>query len=265
MSKYKIIFSDIDGTLLTSNHEVSERTKDRINDLKKRNIPFVLVSARMPKGISKVQKEINYKSPIVCYSGGLVVDKSGKYILSNGINIVLAHEIKKYINSNWSSVSTSCYCYDDWIVDDKENEWIKQESDITSVEPIEGEIIDACSNKVIHKILCMGKPDLIDELQSALLNKYSGLSIYKSKDTYLEIMDADAKKSGAMKILCDLFKNDICESIAIGDNYNDVDMIKAAGLGVAMGNAPLKVKNISDEVTDTNDNDGVAKVIEKHL
>ena len=138
MAEYKIIFSDIDGTLLTSNHKVSRKTKEAINKLKKLKVPFVLVSARMPDGIYKIQREIDYKSPIVCYSGGLVLDKYGKTIFSNGIDINAAYEIKNYINSKWKEVSTSCYSENKWLVDDKENEWIVQESEITSVMPIVG-------------------------------------------------------------------------------------------------------------------------------
>ncbi|MDO5516883.1 MAG: Cof-type HAD-IIB family hydrolase [Clostridium sp.] len=266
MAEYKIIFSDIDGTLLTSKHEVSEKTKEALKKLKKVNIPFVLVSARMPKGIYKVQKEIDYDSPIVCYSGGLVIDNLGRSILSNGINLDIAYEVKKYIDSNWKEVSTSCYSDNQWIVDDKENEWIVQESEITSVEPVVGNILDACSNnQVIHKILCMGNPEMIDEIKKSIYQKFTGLSIYKSKETYLEIMADTATKSNAMKVLCDMLNVNINETIAIGDNYNDVDMIVTAGKGIAMGNAPKEVKEKSDYVTLSNDEDGVSAVIEKYF
>ncbi len=266
MAKYKIVFSDIDGTLLTNKHEVTLKTKEAVNKLKEINVPFVLVSARMPKGIYKVQKEINYDCPIVCYSGGLVIDASGKYILSSGINIKIAYEVKQYIDSKWKDVSTSCYSYDEWIADDKKDKWIQQESYITSVNPIEGNILDICADtKVVHKILCMGEPEVIDGIKNSITSKFTGLSIYKSKDTYLEIMDDRATKSNAMKVLCDMLNINMDESIALGDNYNDINMITAAGKGIAMGNAPLEVKNKSDEVTDSNNNDGAAKIIEKYF
>lgn len=266
MERYKIIFSDIDGTLLTSNHEVSEKTVESLKRLKALNVPFVLVSARMPQGISKVMQKINIKSPIVCYSGGLVLDEEGKILLSSGINIEKAMNVKRFLRCNWKELSTSCYCYDKWIVDNKKDKWIRQESEITSVEPIEGGLMDIVSNnEVVHKVLCMGDAHIIDEAQAELKKKYQGLSIYKSKDTYLEIMDSMAAKSRAMERLCSYFNIDISETIAIGDNYNDMDMIKAAGIGSAMGNAPEEVKKISDYVTLTNDEDGVATVIEKYF
>lgn len=266
MGKFKIIFSDIDGTLLNSSHEVSEKNKESLVLLNKLNIPFVLVSARMPQGIKKVQKEINVNSPIVCYSGGLVIDSNGKYLMSIGIRIEKAQEIKNYIDGKWKNVSTSYYSYDKWIADNKKDEWIAQESNITSVNPIFGKIQDICEkNSVVHKILCMGDSKVIDEIKDSISEKYEGLSIYKSKDTYLEIMDLDATKSGAMKVLCDSFNIKMEDAISIGDNYNDVDMIKASGNGIAMGNAPDEVKRISNELTSSNDDDGVAEVIYKYF
>lgn len=86
MKKYKMIFSDIDGTLLDSTHEVRENTKKKIKELEKQGIPFILVSARMPEGIYTIQKAADLESPIVAYSGGLVLDTDRKIIKSNGMS-----------------------------------------------------------------------------------------------------------------------------------------------------------------------------------
>lgn len=80
MDKCKIVFSDIDGTLLTSENKIGENTNKKIKELEYLGIPFVLVSARMPEGIYLVQKALNIKSPIVCYSGGLIIDEENKII-----------------------------------------------------------------------------------------------------------------------------------------------------------------------------------------
>lgn len=265
MKEYKAIFSDIDGTLLTSKHEVSKETKECLKKLKERKTPFILVSARMPKSINKIRKEIEIDSPIICYSGGLIVDNN-KYIFDIGIDISKAVEIKKYINKNWNDISISCYSYDNWIVDKIENKWVNEEMNITQIKPIEGNIINICGNKEgIHKILCIGNKDDIEEIRKKLIKEYKDLSIYKSKDNYLEIMSKQVSKSKAIEFLCNEMDINIKDIIAIGDNFNDADMIKTAGKGIAMGNAPDDVKVISNEITDTNDNDGVAKIIEKYF
>ena len=89
------------------------------------------------------------------------------------------------------------------------------------------------------------------------------LNIYKSQPTYLEVMSVDASKSKAIQFLLKKYGLHQNEVIAIGDNFNDKEMIEFAGCGVAMGNAPVAVKEAANYVTDTNNNDGVCKAIKK--
>ncbi|MDP4089537.1 MAG: HAD-IIB family hydrolase, partial [Bacillota bacterium] len=117
-----------------------------------------------------------------------------------------------------------------------------------------------------NKVMCMGEPGRIQELYGKVTgDKLNDLNIYPSKPTYLEIMPKEASKTSAIEFLCRRFDLQSTEIIAVGDNYNDVDMIKFAGLGVAMGNAPDPVKQSADAVTLSNDEDGVAVVIEKYV
>ena len=75
MKKYKAVFSDIDGTLLNSKHQIPENTRKKIKQINQNGIPDVLVSARMPKGMTAIRAELEAKSPMICYSGALVVDE----------------------------------------------------------------------------------------------------------------------------------------------------------------------------------------------
>jgi len=91
------------------------------------------------------------------------------------------------------------------------------------------------------------------------------LSISKSKPTYLEIMPLNVSKQCAINLLCLKYNIKKSEVFAVGDNFNDIEMIRFAGFGVAMGNAPEDVKKYADFVTYTNDEDGVAYAIEKFI
>ena len=93
----------------------------------------------------------------------------------------------------------------------------------------------------------------------------NNLNIYPSKPTYLEIMPSNASKTSAIEVLCKKFNIQRSEIIAMGDNYNDIDMIEFAGLGIAMGNAPDEVKQYADDITLSNDEDGVAEAIKKYI
>jgi Cof subfamily protein (haloacid dehalogenase superfamily) len=115
-----------------------------------------------------------------------------------------------------------------------------------------------------NKMMVMSEPDNIAGIQQHLRSIYNGrLNIYPSKATYLEVMDTRGSKSNAVRFVGERLGLKPEEIVAMGDNYNDVEMIQFAGMGVAMGNAPDDIKAKADFVTDTNNNDGVRKALER--
>lgn len=266
MNKFKMICLDIDGTLLNSQHKITAATKDVIKaaaDDKK--IPVILVSARMPKGILFLQNELEIKEPIICYSGSLIMDKNKNIMLNKTIPMSSLREI--YETAKSINIHVSLYKDDQWYVEEFE-EWAKQESEITNIIPNVVEFTELFKlwekgKTGPNKILCMADQQEIILLKSKI--KDDKVNVYPSKPTYLEIMPKDASKTSAIDFLRMKFNAQQCEIIAIGDNYNDIDMIEYAGLGIAMGNAPEEVKKAANEVTLTNDEDGVAEAIKKHI
>ncbi|WP_018664880.1 Cof-type HAD-IIB family hydrolase [Heyndrickxia acidiproducens] len=267
----KAVFSDIDGTLLNSSHQISPETKRAVQMCVEKGVPFVLVSARMPSGVAPLQKELGIMSPMICYSGALVLGKPEKNgtrpeLYSKGPSDHDACRLYKLVHTDFPGISFNVYHEDQWIVEDLQNEWVVQEQAITGVVPLEKQL-DAYlkEGQPIHKILCMGQPGEISRLEEKLTDYFPNLSIYKSKDTYLEMMDKTVSKSAAILNLMSQLGISRHEIMALGDNFNDRDMLEFAGIGVAMGNAPAQVKEKADEVTSTNDEDGVRHSLEKHI
>ena len=270
MKKIKMICLDIDGTLLNSNHQITKNVKEVINKVANEiNIPVILVSARMPKGIVFLQRELEIEEPMICYSGALILDKNGEIISKESIDISNLEEIYKTVNKH--NIHISLYKDDEWYVE-KLDYWAKQESDITNIIPKIadfGQLIELWKTEKTgpNKILCMANPYEISLLKEEIKanSNVNVLNIYPSKTTYLEIMPTNASKTSAISYLekkFDVSKNEI---IAMGDNYNDVDMLRYAGIGIAMGNATEDVKKSADDVTLTNDEDGVAIAIKKYV
>ncbi|MDD3223201.1 MAG: Cof-type HAD-IIB family hydrolase [Clostridium sp.] len=264
MNNFKMICLDIDGTLLNSNHKITAKVKEAIKiAANEKQIPVILVSARMPKGIVFLQKELGIEEPIICYSGALILDKNSKVLLKKEICSAYFEEIFKLAHN----IHVSVYKDDEWYVKEID-EWAKQESEITNIIP---KVVDFKRLNEIwrqegtgpNKILCMANPNKINELKDNI--KKDNLNVYPSKTTYLEIMPIEASKTSAINFLQKKFKVKTSEVIAIGDNYNDIDMIKYAGMGIAMGNAPEDVKKYANAVTLTNDEDGVAEAIKKYV
>jgi Cof subfamily protein (haloacid dehalogenase superfamily) len=270
--RYKAIFSDVDGTLLNSEHKISPVTRQKIQQLSEtRHVPFILVSARMPQAILPLQQELGIHAPIVAYGGALVLsepDLSGKRETLRNLYMdpSTVSSIYDVVSGRYPSISCSMYNKDDWYVLSFTDPWVVQEKEITAIQPI---LMDAdftsSSERHINKIMCMGEPEIIDRLSKDLTVRFPELTIFKSKPTYLEIMAAGVTKSAAIQTLERVLGLGRNEIMAIGDNFNDMDMLRYAGLGVAMGNAPEEVKACSDEITDTNDEDGIVRILEKHF
>lgn len=266
MSKFKMICLDIDGTLLNSEHRITEKTKNVIEvAANEKGIPVILVSARMPKGILFLQKELEITEPIICYSGSLIMDKGGKIILNKTIPISSLKQIYQLIKN--MNIHMSLYKDDEWYIEEKD-QWSEQESEITKIVPnvVEFSLLFEKWREEgtgPNKILCMAIPDKIDLLKTKI--KDDKLNVYPSKSTYLEIMPTEASKTTSIEYLREKLGVNRSEIIAIGDNYNDMDMIEYAGLGIAMGNAPEQVKKCANEVTLSNDEDGVAESLKNHV
>lgn len=267
MNHYKMLCLDIDGTLLNSKHQITKQTKEAIsNVIKEKNVLVILVSARMPTGIFFLAKELEITAPIICYSGALIVD-SDKNILFNRY-IELSYIKKLYSIAKKYSIGISLYKDDEWYSEEKDK-WVEQEEDITkltaSIRDYQ-ELFMEWENEGCNKILCMGDEEQIAALQNELFTTFGEeLAIYLSKPTYLEIMSKKSSKTAAIAVLLKKYNLDPRTLMAIGDNYNDINMIEYAGLGIAMGNAPDEVKGYADHVTASNDEEGVAKAINTYI
>lgn len=268
MDRFKMICLDIDGTLLNSENKITENTREVIGKAaNEKHIPVILVSARMPEGMLFLQEELNIVQPIICYSGALVWNK-GNALLN--VTIPVQETIKMYNLAKSSGIHISLYKDDEWYIE-RMDEWAEQESGITHITPNIINFNDLFNtwkqeNSGPNKILCMAEPEKIEQLNIKAKQYHSdNLNIYLSKPTYLEIMPAAATKTSAIEFLCRRLDVQQKQVLAVGDNYNDINMIEFAGMGIAMGNAPEQVKQCADDVTLSNDEDGVAAAIKKYV
>ena len=209
---------------------------------------------------------------MICYSGALIVEKSPmdqqwwQVIGGNALETSTVRHVYRLVKENVRKTAVLLYTEENWFVEDCNNEAVLEESHITGVKPVTTSFEDLLDDQhKIYKILCIGPEREVAQLEEKLKETFPQLAIDRSKSTYLEIMAPHTTKAIAMKWLADRFKIDMEEVMAVGDNYNDAEMIQAAGLGIAMGNAPKDVKKVADEVTLSNDKDGLAHVINKYF
>ncbi|EOT27908.1 Cof-type HAD-IIB family hydrolase [Enterococcus saccharolyticus] len=261
----KIIFSDIDGTLLDENHQLTNETRQVVQELQRRDVKIVLTSARPPKAMITIAEELTLQTPLVCFNGALITQvQSQQFVDLYSVALERLDTLMLYqlITSMFPAISINIYSSDRWLVE-KIGTWEQQEMDITGVQP---EVVDMHvflkEYHPIHKILCMGDEKEIAQLEIALISaNLLGVTCHLSKTTYLEIINKDVSKLAALEFLCRKYSLSLEEAVAIGDNYNDLPMIQHAGIGIAMGNAPERIKQQADVVTVSNQENGFSQAL----
>ncbi|SDR65731.1 HAD family hydrolase [Gramella sp. MAR_2010_147] len=266
---FKIIFSDIDGTLLNAERDLSNYTIETIKKLSNADIPFILISSRMPAAMRHLQKKMHIEHlPLISYNGGLILI-DGKSVSSTEIPIHILNRLLSF-NKDFD-VHLSLFHNDEWYVP-RDDFWTQREINNTKVQPEfenNQSVLERWTkeNKGAHKIMAMGEEDKIDAIMAFLQQNFKDeLHLYRSKPTYIEIAPRAISKLTAVQHLLDNhYKLPLSQSMAFGDNYNDVEMIQGVGMGIAVGNAKPEVLEIAHMVTTPGKEDGVAKSITELL
>lgn len=267
--KYKLIAIDMDGTLLDSKNNVSARTKEAIIKAKEKGVHVVLSTGRILKSAVHYSKQLELKNPIIASNGGIMIDENSNVLYKSPLAKQSIKEIVKLADKE----NIYCHLYDDskFYSSRKVQEVLDFYSEGSDTMKIELEIFNDIDEILSIKDLNIYKLIFIDEDREKLQNfrekisKLQDINISSSWLNNVEAMGFNVSKGKAITKLCETLGIEAQEVMAIGDSENDLSMLKIAGLSVAMGNGSDKIKDQVDYITDTNDNDGVAKAIEKFI
>ena len=264
----KIIFSDIDGTLLNADREPSPALKTEVARLTDNGIPFILISSRPPAAMTWIQEILGVADqPLVAYNGGLVrVDN--KTILSQVIPLGIVRHVEMLNRA--LNLSVQLYHDNEWYVEEMDH-YARREQHNTRVDPqvrSNEEVITDWNKRDLgaHKIMVMGAARGIDEIVKTLAEAYpEDLHLYRSKDDYLEIASKEISKlTGIEAVLAAKYPHlSLADCMAFGDNFNDIEMLAGVGLGVAVANARPEVMAVANRVTLAAKADGVAVALEQ--
>lgn len=265
---FKMIALDIDGTLTNSKKEITPLTRYALLEAQRQGIKLVIASGRHPVGINAIAKDLlldRYGGYIMAFNGGKVINcETGDTIVSKNFPREYIPDIVGVLKDS----NLTCYTYDDKriIASGAFNDYSYIERDILKTEMVYTEDFISTVRFDINKILLAGEPHEIDRYKEILSDRYDGLlDVYKSAPYFLELMPFGVTKGSMLPILLDRLSIRREELMAFGDHYNDITMIGYAGLGVAMGNAEEDVKKIADYICESNDDDGIAKTLEKYV
>ncbi|WP_368504322.1 Cof-type HAD-IIB family hydrolase [Alkalihalophilus sp. As8PL] len=264
---YKMIVLDLDDTLLQDDHTISERTKNALMQAQENGVKVVLASGRPTYGMLEIARELKlaaYGSFILAFNGAKIINcKTDEEMYSSTLSTSQLHEL--YHLSKREDVGIHTYMGQE-IITEANNQYTEIEGEITGMPVIEVARFVESVNQPCVKALMVGNSDRLIEVEKKLQQELKGqLSVMRSKPYFLEFTEDGVTKGTSLNSLIKTLGIEREEVIAVGDSYNDQSMLEFAGLGVAMGNAPDDIKAIANHVTDTNMNDGVAKVVEEFI
>ncbi len=246
----KLFVFDLDGTLLRDDKTISESTTNVLIDLVKKNNSIMFATARAPRDIYEYIPYALRNSPIICYNGACIV-KEGKIIYKRELLrecILEVIKLAKQYNYNEICLEINDKLYSNFNPVDFFGNVSTQITNLTDLNFQTAYKIIVCSKKIINY-----------NFKEELPTQCKG--IITDKGTLCQIMNKEASKWNSIEFLRKELSINNMDIIAFGDDYNDIDMIKNAGIGIAMGNAETAVKDVADFIIDTNMNDGVAKYI----
>lgn len=263
MKKYKLIAIDIDGTLLNNDKKILPQTKQDIISAHKEGKIICICTGRGYPAALRYIKELDLDIPLILYNGSRVrMTNDDKLIYNATIDLCVAKKVYNIINAH---NGTCCFWREDKLYFNKNDEYTAYYENLTTIKP---NIIDFANDELfenINKFIWFGNSDYLETVQKEILNDVDGIDYFKSQTHILEIVPVGISKGNTLAILADKLGIKQEDVIAIGDDENDISMIKYAGLGVAMGNAKPIVKDNATYITLTNEENGVGEVIRKFM
>ena len=263
-SKISLLISDVDGTLVTKQKALTPRTIAAVRMLGEAGIAFTVTSSRPPRGLFHLIEPLNLQLPIGGFNGGGLVRPdltvAEALMLSpeaarEAVRITLRHGLDPWV-----------YTETEWYVRDLNAPHVQREAFTITFPPNEvtdfGDTLDHCG-----KIVAVGDDFAAVLACNAELDvTLSGqASATRSQSYFIDITHPDANKGTMVTTMARLLSIPTSEICTIGDMANDLLMFRKSGLSIAMGNAADDVKAQANFVTDTNENDGFAKAVERYL
>lgn len=259
--KYKLIAMDFDGTLLTDTKKVTKETKKTLYELKRKGYKVVGVTAR-GLGSAKYGIPVEIFDYLILNNGAYLYDvkkQTGTYI--GTLSIKNANEITKDIEDLSEQIDfisgTTYYIYKN-----------KKKADVDFIKEVEH--IEEIKEPLARMNIYLKKQEDVEPWHEYLNKKYKDINCFVMQDSddsrkWLVVNPKGLNKKETLEKLGKDQKIDLSEMIFFGDGLNDLEVMRTVGYSVAMGNALKEIKQLADEITDTNNKDGIAKFLKKHL
>ncbi|HWQ89256.1 MAG TPA: Cof-type HAD-IIB family hydrolase [Desulfitobacteriaceae bacterium] len=262
----QLVAVDLDDTLLYDDFTISERTVAAVRAARKQGVKIALATGRMPCSARPYAQQLALEVPMINYHGAMIQDaSSGDIFFRRVIPVNLAEEMVRFLQEKQFYVQVYLK---DRVLAQELNKYSAIYEHIANVQVEQSDLRQLLKSEAegVEKMLVVSEEQDLAELRAILDQRYGKLiHISKSKPIFLELTEITVNKGAALANLANLYGIAREEVMAVGDSYNDIEMIEYAGLGIAMGNARAEIQAKADIVTGTNQEDGVAQALERYV
>ena len=227
-SLIRLVLSDMDGTILDSDRDISAQTLAAVERLTKADIPLALVSARAPAGVLPYVRKLGLKGPCAGFNGGVFFTPDGTILSSHHFSVDMLHSIMAALEKE--PVEIWFQNEDTWFVCDTHSKLALREHEVTRVVPQQVDALPINSDGINRIIVSSEDTDLIAQLEKDLGARFcDGASILRSAPHKLNITPFQATKGEAVRVLAGLYGVDSAQVAVLGDAPNDIPMLSVAG------------------------------------
>ncbi len=262
--KISLVLADVDGTLVTEDKVLTERAKAAVHRLHDAGIRFAITSGRPPKGMEMLFEPLRLETPTAGFNGGLFVKTDLSIIeqktlpadvAAKAIELIRAHELDAWV-----------YRGNDWLITKPDAPHVAREAWTVKFEP---KVVADFSRMLGDVAKIVGISDDLDKVQRCEADAQAAFgqraTATRSQPYYLDVTHKDANKGAVVEYLSRHLGVPEQEIATFGDQPNDVLMFRRSGLSVAMGNASDEVKAKASVTTDSYNDEGFAKAVERYI
>jgi Cof subfamily protein (haloacid dehalogenase superfamily) len=264
VSKISLVLADVDGTLVTEQKVLTSRAVAAVNALQKARIAFAITSGRPPRGMSMLIEPLALRTPIAGFNGGIFVRPDMTVLEQHALSADAARRAMEILQQHGLDVWV--YSGHDWFIRKPDAPHVAREQWTVKFPPTVVENFDAVLGNAVKIVGVSDDRDLVarceQDAQTALGSKASAA---RSQPYYLDLTNPEANKGTVVTTLSKLLSIPASEIATIGDMPNDVLMFRKGGLSIAMGNASAEVQAQANHVTDSYNDEGFAKAIERFV
>ena len=263
-SKIRLLVADVDGTLVTQEKILTERSVAAVQELHAADVLFAVTSGRPPRGMSMLIEPLRLSTPIAAFNGGLIVEPDMTVIEQKVVPEPLVSPTVALMES--FGLTVWIYRGAEWYVRDLTGPHVDHEAATVQFQPTLAETFAGLGDGVAKIVGVSDDPGAMGRATQAAREEFGDhVTAAQSQPYYLDVTHPEANKGSVVKFLSSRFVIPTSQIATIGDMPNDVLMFAHSGLSIAMGNASTDVQRAARTVTTTNQDEGFANAVQRFI